>query len=131
MPRSMFVPWSPSPMAVSSRTNSARFSSICAANPRIQASTATWSIVAEPFVTSCAPSQRRCVDRRVPEPRQLVIDPEQRDRTAGHLQRGDVVADQPPADRDAALLEEAVQLAIYDEQLDQRRAAHPVHHRQD
>src|SRR4051812_17176996 len=131
MPRSMFVPWSPSPIAVSRRTSSARCSSTSAANRRIHARTSSRLTVAGPFVVkSCAPSQRRCVDRRVPQSHEVVVEPEQRDRAACHLQRGDVVADQAPLDRYPALLQEAVQLAIDDEQLDQRRAAHTVDERE-
>ena len=48
---------------------------------------------------SDAPSQRRRVDRSVPEREQLVIDLEQGDRRAGHVERGDVGADQRPRDR--------------------------------
>src|SRR5918996_3161385 len=77
-----------------------------------------------------ADAQRRRVGGRVPQPRQLVVEPEQSDRAARHLERGDVVADQPAVDGDAASLEEAVQLAVDDVELDQRRAAHPVHERQ-
>src|SRR5215207_6950694 len=73
-----------------------------------------------------ADAQRRRVRRGVPQPRQLVVELEQRDRAACHLPRSDVVADQPALDRDVALLQEAVELAVDDVELDQRRAAHPV-----
>src|SRR4051812_37877752 len=131
MPRSMFVPWSPSPIAVSRRTSSPRCSSMVAANRCNHASTAAWSIVAASAATSDAPPQRRGVHGRVPEAEELVVDPQQRDRAARHLERGDVVADQPPLDRDPALLQEVVELAVDDEQLDERRAAHAVDEGQD
>src|SRR3954470_13723375 len=131
MPRAMFVPWSPSPIAVSSFTSSPRCSSMAAANRWNHATMAAWSIVAASCATSDAPPQRGRVDGRVPQADELVVEPQQRDRAAGHLQRGDVVADQPPFDRDAALLQEVMQLAVDDEQLDQRRAAHAVDQGQD
>src|ERR687897_3696962 len=122
MPRSMFVPWSPSPIAVSSRTSSTRCSATAAAKSPIQARTS-----AAPMLTgTSAPAEGRRVDRSVPEPDEVVVELEQRDRAAGQLQRGDVVADQPPLDRDAAPLQEAVELAVDDVELDQGRAAHPV-----
>ena len=46
MPRSMFVPWSPSPIAVSSRTSSALCSATAAANRRSQSVTAACPSVA-------------------------------------------------------------------------------------
>src|SRR4051794_19960066 len=131
MPRAMLVPWSPSPIAVSSFTSSPRCSSMAAANRWIHATMAAWSIVAASSATSDAPPQRRRVDRRVPQADELVVEPQQGDRAPRHLQRRDVVADQAPLDRDAPLLQEVMQLGVDDEHLDQRRAAHAVDHRQD
>src|SRR3954469_24970367 len=123
MPRSMFVPWSPSPMAVSSWVSSTRRSATPSANAWIHSRT-----VVDVMLTGVlsAEAQGRRVDRGVPQPRQLVVELEQRDRAARHLQRGDVVADQPALDRDAAVGEEPVELSVDDVELDQRRAAHPV-----
>ena len=57
---------------------------------------------------------------------EIVVELEQGDRAAGHLQRGDVVADQVALDRDALALQELVELVVDDVELDQRRAAHAV-----
>src|SRR5918995_923221 len=122
IPRSMFVPWSPSPIAVSRRTSSTRCSATAAAKSPIQARTSE-----APMLTGAsAPAEGRRVDRGVPEPDEIVVELEQRDRAAGHLQRGDVVADQPPLDRDPPVLQEPVELPVDDVELDQRGAAHAV-----
>ena len=68
--------------------------------------------------------------RHIPQPRQLVVQLQQRDRRAGHLERGDVVADELAGDRDAPAAEDLRQLVVDDVQLDQRRAAHAVHKRE-
>src|SRR4051795_3978942 len=123
IPRSMFVPWSPSPMAPSSLVRYARFSATSAANRVIQSSIASCVIVTG---LRAAPLQGDRVDRRVPQPLELVVEPQQRDRAARHLQRGDVGPDEVARDRDPAPLQVLVQLVVDDVQLDQRRAAHPV-----
>src|SRR4051812_12870667 len=112
IPRSMFVPWSPSPMAPSSLVRYARFSATSAANRFIQSSIASCVIVATGL--RAAPLQGDRVDRRVPQPLELVVDPQQRDRAARHLQRGDVVADEVARDRDPAPLEVLVELVVDD-----------------
>src|SRR3954449_771083 len=123
IPRSMFVPWSPSPIAPSSLVRYWRFSATSAANRFIQSSMASCVIVTG---LRAAPLQGDRVDRRVPQPLELVVKAQQRDRAARHLQRGDVGPDEVARDRDPAALQVLVQLVVDDVQLDQRRAAHPV-----
>ena len=48
---------------------------------------------------SDAPAQGRGVDRRIPQRGQLVVEAQERDREAGHLEARDVVADERAADR--------------------------------
>src|SRR5437870_10073186 len=50
---------------------------------------------------SRAPPKARGLDRRVPQLGELVVQLEQRDGVPGHLERGDVRADQVPLDLDA------------------------------
>ena len=59
-------------------------------------------------------------------PDQLVVQLEQRDRAAGHLERGDVRADERAGDRDAVAVEDPRDLAEHHVQLEQRCAAHAV-----
>ena len=72
-PRLMFSPWSPSPIARSSRTSSSRCSTTTAAAARIAATTSS-----AVHATSDSPPQRGRVDRRVPQLDQLVVQLEQR-----------------------------------------------------
>src|SRR3954453_567955 len=123
IPRSMFVPWSPSPMSPSSLVRYARFSATSAANRFIHSSIAACVIATD---LRAAPLQGDGVDRGVPQPLELVVEPQQRDRAARHLQRGDVGPDEVARDRDPAPLQVLVQLVVDDVELDQRRAAHPV-----
>src|SRR4051795_2711830 len=127
IPRSMFVPWSPSPMSPSSRVRYARFSATSAANRFIQSSIAAFVIVT---CLRAAPLQGDRVDRGAPEPLELVVEPQQRDRAPRHLERGDVVADEVARDRDPAPLQVLVELVVDDVELDQRGAAHAVHERE-
>src|SRR5919204_745758 len=99
MPRSMFVPWSPSPIAVSSRTSSSLCSAIEAAKRSIQSRT-----VSRVTATSRAPAEPRCHHRRVPVAHHLVVELEQRDRAPLHLERRDVVAHKVALDLEAVLL---------------------------
>src|SRR3954453_7844223 len=80
---------------------------------------------------SDAPPQPRCVDRRIPELREFVVEPQQSDRESGHLEAGDVVADEASADLDALALEDLVHTVEGPVELDQRRPANPVHERED
>src|SRR3954452_7541269 len=121
IPRSMFVPWSPSPIAVSRRTSSCRCSPISPAKRRIQ------SIAPSRVITALrAPAQARGVHRCVPVAHHLVVELEQRDRAALHLQRGDVVADQVALDGQPVLLRDLRHLGVDHVELEQRRAAHAV-----
>jgi hypothetical protein len=65
-----------------------------------------------------------------PQPDHLVVELEQRDRGAGHLERRDVVADEGPGDLDAPAGEDLVDPAVDDVQLDERRPAHAVDERE-
>ena len=71
------------------------------------------------------------VHRSVPVTDHLVVELEQRDRAALHLERRDVVADQVALDREAMLGGQLRDLVVHHVQLDQRRAAHPVDERED
>src|SRR5688572_30106305 len=77
------------------------------------------------------PAERRCVYRGVPEPGHLIVEPEEGDREAGHLETRDVVADEAPADRDALAAENLVHAVERAVELDERRATHAVHEGED
>src|SRR6266581_434308 len=79
---------------------------------------------------SDAPAQARSMHRRVPKPRQLVVQPQDGDRGALHLQRGDVGADQVAVDAHAALVQQLVDPPVDHVQLGERGAAHRVDERQ-
>ena len=108
-PRFMFVPWSPSPIAVSSATSSARCSAISPANRFIQSSVASRVIATVRRPSASAGS----VHRRVPVADHLVVELDQRDRAALHLERGDVVADQVALDRSARAPERSSPTSAY------------------
>src|SRR5690606_5054240 len=55
-----------------------------------------------------APPQRGGVDGRVPQVDELVVEPQQGDRHACHLERGDVVPHEGPGDGDAAVAQDSV-----------------------
>src|SRR5919199_1097380 len=75
---------------------------------------------------SGAPAQPGGVHRRVPQLRQLVVQPQDGHRGALHLQRGDVGADQVAGDLHAALVEQLGDPPEDHVQLGQRGAAHGV-----
>src|SRR3984885_2059883 len=130
MPRFMLGRWSPSPSAVWSAPSSSRGSDISPPNRGIQSSVASRVIatVSRPgSPPSRAPAQGRGVHRSVPVAQHLVVELEQGDRAALHLERGDVVADQVALDLQAVLLRDLCHPAVHHVQLDQRRAAHAVH----
>src|SRR3954447_12046077 len=127
IPRSMFVPWSPSPMSPSSLVRYARFSATSAANRFIHSSIAACVIATD---LRAAPLQGDRVDRGVPQPLEFVVEPQQRDRAARHLQRGDVVAHEVARDREPAPLQALVQLVVDDIELEERGAAHAVDERE-
>src|SRR5256885_8262740 len=141
IPRSMLIPWSPSPIAASRLVSCSLFASTSAANARIQRRTSSWprlmrsnafSLSATSTILClCRPSETGGLDRRVPEAGQLVVQLQQRDRATRHLQRRDVRPDQVAGDRDPALPQEPVQVVVGDVELDQRRAAHAVDERED
>src|SRR5216684_1583800 len=78
-------------------------------------------------VRSDAPPQRCRMNRRVPQADQLVVQLEHGQRGAGHLERGDVAADQVPHRLQPRFAELLVDLAIDKVELEQRGAAHAVH----
>src|SRR3954467_3161622 len=108
IPRSMLVPWSASPIAASSSVRWSRSSATRSAKRRTQVSKAV--VVTSSVMRSDTPPQCRSADRSVPERQQLVPDLDQGDRRAGHLQRGDVAADQRPGHADAVLRQDLVDL---------------------
>src|SRR5229473_6346267 len=126
-PLTMLVPWSPSPMAASSWTRWSRSArtdvSISCIQEVIVAASMTFSTIK---VRSDAPPQRRRVNRRVPQADQLVVQLEDGQRSAGHLERGDVAADQVPHRLQPRFAELLVDLAIDKVELEQRGAAHAV-----
>src|SRR6266478_9359179 len=75
---------------------------------------------------SDAPAEGRCVDGGVPQPDEIVIELEEGDREAGHLEARDVVADQAPPDRDPLPAEDLRDGVEGDVELDERRATHSV-----
>src|SRR6476659_4913343 len=118
MPRSMLVPWSPSPIALSRRTSSCLCSSISPANRRIQSTTAS-RVIATALRT---PAQGGGVHGRVPIADHVVLELDQGDRAALHLERGDVVADQVALDGEPVLLGDLGHLGVDHVELEQRRA---------
>ena len=93
MPRSMLMPWSASPIAASSAVSS----SLASPQPRRRSrgpSPRPGRRRDRLRAASRAPAQPRRLHRRVPQAGQLVVQLEQRDRAARHLERGDVAADQ-------------------------------------
>src|SRR5690349_11756219 len=111
MPRVMLIPWSASPIAASSCVRYSLFASTSAAKARTQATTSSWVTLtracstvagAPSAISSRAPSETRGLDGGVPQARQLLVELQQRDRAAGHLERGDVRPDQVAGDLDPA-----------------------------
>src|SRR5512132_4681046 len=132
IPRSMLMPWSASPIAESRRVRYSLFSAMVSENASTQAKTWVYGTLTPTASTEPldAPPQSGCIDRSVPEPRELAVQLEERDRTAGHLQRRDVRADQVPVDLDPTPLEQLVELVVDDVELDRRCAAHAVDERE-
>src|SRR6266568_6961489 len=126
------VPMPPSsvPPAARSRTPAA----ICAAISTTPSATfAECDTTTSPTVTrplhgpgSDAPAQARSAHRRVPQARELVVQPQDGDRGALHLQRGDVGADQAAVDAHAALVQQPGHPPVDHVQLGERGAAHRV-----
>src|SRR5436190_11604433 len=97
-----------------------------AANLRIQRTTSSYVT----FTLLSRPSQTSGLDRCIPQPSQLVIQLEQRDRAARHLERRDVRPDQIARDRDPALVQEPLQVVVDDVKLDEWRSTHAVDERE-
>src|SRR4029453_11927353 len=128
----MLAPWSASPIAESSRVRYSLFSATVEANAFTQSSTRAYETVTATASTTLlgAPPQARRIDRSVPQPCELIVELEQRDRAAGHLERCDVRPDQVARDLDPAALEQLAQLVVDDVELDRRGSTHAVHERQ-
>src|SRR5690606_36874459 len=126
-PRLMFMPWSASPMAESSSVRYSFCSSIREAASRSQTSTSSRPTES----TSRSPTQAGRLHGGVPQLRQLVVELEQGDRDALHLEGRDVGADQVASDGHAATFEEPVEVPIHDVQLDERRPSHRVDESED
>src|SRR6266849_6421188 len=103
-PLFMFVPWSPSPMAASSWTRWSRSTRTDESISRIQELIVAASITFSLIKTSCYALQR----------------------SAGHLERCNVAANQVACRFEAGLAQPGVDLAIDKVELEQRRAAHAV-----
>src|SRR5512132_2194670 len=145
IPLFILMPWSASPIAASRAVRYSLFSAMASAKAPTHRTTsscptlthhlppgemATWSPPPSRLSSSRAPAEPGRPHGRVPQCCEFVVELHERDRTALHLERRDVGADQLAADRDPALLQERGQLVEHDVQLDQRRAAHPVHERE-
>src|SRR5579871_2183728 len=78
---------------------------------------------------SDAPPQARGLDGSIPQPGQFVIQDEERERRAGHLEARDVVAHQAAADRQPLCGEPLVDLVVEQVELDLGRAAQAVDER--
>src|SRR6476469_3221596 len=125
-PRAKFSPWSPSQMSRSRWVSSTLCSATVAATARIAATVPAASQVIE----SHAPTQRDRVHRGIPELGHLVVQFQQGDRHALHLQRGDVVADQRPGHLDTPLGQVLPRGMVGEVQLDRRSAPHAVDEQQ-
>src|SRR5258706_2669896 len=73
-----------------------------------------------------APAQRGRMHRRGPDLCQLVVQLDQRDGTAGHLERRDVTADQVARDANPLCCQDTIHLVVHHVELDERGAAHAV-----
>src|ERR1051325_5365084 len=112
LPRCMLMPWSASRIAASSCVRCSFFASTSAAKVRIQRSTSSYATLmrarsdtiaaTSTSVYLCRPSEPGGLDRRIPEPSQLVVQLQQGDRATRHLQRRDVGPDQVARDLDPA-----------------------------
>src|SRR3954464_12797866 len=80
--------------------------------------------------TSRAPAQRGGVDRSIPQLDQVVIELDQRQRRARHLERRDVAAHEPAHRLEAGFAQAALDLAVEQVELELRGTAHPVHERE-
>src|SRR4029077_18319252 len=131
-PLTMLVPWSPSPIAASSWTRRSRSTRITASISCIQEVIVAAFMTVSEIKGKCldAPAQRGSVHRRVPELRELLVQLEDRQRSAGHLERRYVAADQVARGLDARSPQLLVDLAIKKVELEQRRAAHAVDERE-
>src|SRR4029453_14691269 len=145
IPLFMFMPWSASPIAASRAVRYSLFSATASAKAPTHRTTSSCPTLTHHLPpeevgdvvpaslclsSSRAPAEPGRPHGRVPQCCEFVVELHERDRTALRPERRDVGADQLAADRDPALLQEFGQLVEHDVELDQRRAAHPVHERE-
>src|SRR3954465_7267465 len=123
-PRCMFAPWSASPIAASSSVSRSLFSSTSRANARTHSTRS--AVVTPPPIGSDPPPQCGRPDRCIPQRQQVVVQPQQGHRRAGHVEGGDVRAYERADDLHALAAEEPRDLAEHDVQLDERGAAQAV-----
>src|SRR5260221_10823096 len=146
-PRSMLMPWSPSPIAWSSAVSAAACSWIRSALSRSQLSSASnigriprrtvgWECSGAATAGreperwprnesgSDAPAHGGRVDWRIPELRELGVEAQEGDREAGHLQARDVVAHERAVDDDAEIVEDLGDAVEGEVELDKRGPAH-------
>src|SRR6266536_4895023 len=132
-PRRRLMPWSASPMAASRWVRWSALSTTSWVASAIQARKALTSIgIPLPSfrLWSAAPAQCRGLDGGVPEFGQLGGELADGDRAAGHLQAGDVVADQAARDGNAVALQPLRDGREDDVQLDEWGATESVDHHQ-
>src|SRR5690606_22924632 len=126
-PRCMLAPWSASPRAASSAVRYSLCCSTAAAKARIHARTASLLITTvSASHPSHAPPEARGRDGTIPEADHLIVQPQEGEGDALHLQRGDVGADQTPDHLEPVLIGQGLRLPVGDVELDLRGAAHPV-----
>src|SRR5712692_5591897 len=120
-------------MAASSWTRWSRSTRTDVSISRIQdvivAASMTLSVIKR--LVSDPPAQGSGVHRRVPKLDELLVELEHGQRRAGHLEGGDVAADEVAHRLESRLAQLFVDLAIDKVELEQRRAAHAVDECQD
>src|SRR6266851_3874045 len=119
-------------MAASSWTRWSRSTRTDVSISRIQdvivAASMTLSVIKR--LVSDPPAQGSGVHRRVPKLDELLVELEHGQRRAGHLEGGDVAADEIAHRLESSLAQLFVDLAINKVELEQRRAAHAVDERE-
>src|SRR5438874_8995056 len=138
-PRRRLMPWSASPIAASRWVRWSALSTTSWAASAIQARNTLASIIillvsstggCTAAAGSAPPTQRRGLDRSVPEFGELWGKSTHRDRATGHLQTGDVVADQAARDRHAMAGKPFRNGREHHVQLDERGTTEAVDHHQ-
>src|SRR5690606_19581228 len=124
-PRSRLSPWSPSPIARSSSMSAIRFSETtrCASSAQrsTQAVSSDSSMYPSHSLTQC-----HRMGRSVPQRGELVVERHDADARPGHVQGGDVAADERARDPRPALLQAAPRRAVEDVELERGRGPQAV-----